>query len=399
MTDLLSFASICAQSPADPSINTSHQLPLYATSSFEFDSVEQSINIFEGKEDGYVYSRYSNPTVKAVENKIAALEAFNTGIEAGCLLVSSGMAAISTLVLSVCKTGDKIIALPNIYGGSGELFEKIIKPLGIDILWDDMTDMDVFENTLKNDPAIKLVYFETPTNPTLSCTDIESVATIATRYEVKTAVDNTFATPYLQRPLALGIDFVIHSTTKYLNGHGNSIAGAIIAKDKGFLRDKIWQTLKLAGTNCSPFEAWLTNNGMRTLTLRMDKQCANAFEIAKYLSGHPDVVKVNYPGLPTHTDHLVAKKQMSQYGAMLSFELSGGFEQGIRFLNKIRLCTVAPTLGDIDTLALHPASSSHLRTPPEIRQKFGITDGLVRLSVGIESVEDIISDIDQAVKA
>jgi methionine-gamma-lyase len=225
---------------------------------------------------------------------------------------------------------------------------------------------------------------------------MEAIAGLARKYERYTAVDNTFCTPYLQQPLRFGIDFVVHSTTKYLNGHGNSTAGAIIGRDKSLMKDKVWRTMKLVGTNCNPFDAWLINNGLKTLELRMERHCSNAMRAAQFLEKHSKVAKVNYVGLPSHPDHELASRQMRCFSGMLSFELTGGMQAGIDFINKLRFCVLAPTMGDVDTLAMHPASMSHSAVPREIRLLNGITDGLVRLSVGIENIEDILADLDQA---
>ena len=224
------------------------------------------------------------------------------------------------------------------------------------------------------------------------------MADLAHRYGALCAIDNTFATPVLQQPFALGVDYVIHSTTKYLNGHGNSIAGVVIGRDQETMRKGVWRAMKLIGTNCSPFEAWLTNNGLKTLSLRMERHCSNALKVAHFLEQHPAVERVNYPGLQSHPDYALATRQMrGGYGGMLSFELRGGLDAGIACMNRIQFCSLAPTLGDVDTLILHPASSSHLAVPKEIRLQNGITDGLVRVSVGIENVTDIVADLEQAI--
>ncbi len=230
----------------------------------------------------------------------------------------------------------------------------------------------------------------------MACVDIKALSKIAKKRNVKTIIDNTFPTPYLQQPFKFGVDFIIHSTTKYLNGHGNSIAGIIIGRDKELMEQKVWQTFKLIGTNVSPFEAWILGNGLKTLEVRMDRHCLNAQKIAEFLEKNKKVKKVNYNGLISHPDHDLAKKQMNNFGGMLSFELKGGLKSGIKFMNKIQFCSLAPTLGDVDTLILHPASSSHINVDKKLREKNGITDGLIRLSVGIESVEDIINDLEQA---
>lgn len=373
-----------------------HILPIYATSSFCFENIDQGIEIFNNIESGNTYSRYSNPTVDAVAQKIAMLEAHGSDLQADAIMTSSGMSAISTLVMGVLRAGDAILTQENLYGGTTELFRGLFEPLGITTIFMDLGNLQAVEDAFRKNPNIRLLYFETPSNPTLACLPIRELAAIAARFEALSCIDNTFATPYLQQPLLLGVDLSIHSTTKFLNGHGNSIAGAIVAKDKNLLRKKIWNAMKLVGTNCSPFEAWLTHNGLKTLAVRMERHCYNAQTIADHLENHPKVAQVNYPGLTTHPDHTIARAQMSQYGAMLSFELKGGFDAGVAFMNKLRFCTLAPTLGDTDTLVLHPASSSHLRVAPEVRLRNGISDGLIRLSVGIENVQDIIADLENA---
>lgn len=393
----MKFDTITAREVTDPRTTKPHNLPLYSTSSFEFESIDQGIDIFTGKEKGHVYARYGNPTVEAVAEKIARLEAHNTGLEAVGLMTSSGMSAISTLFLGLLKGGDKILTQGNLYGGTTELLLSVFQPLGIQSVMCDLRDLESVENLLKTDSAIRLLYCETPANPTLACVDLAGLAAISKKYGVPTAIDNTFMTPYLQQPLALGIDWVIHSTTKYLNGHGNSIAGIIVGHDAKTMREKIWKAMKLVGTNASPWEAWLTHNGLKTMPLRMDRHCENALALARFLEKHEAVGRVNYPWLESHLDHELAKKQMRGGGGMLSFELRGGLEAGIRAMNRVQICTLAPTLGDVDTLILHPASSSHLNVSREIRMANGITDGLIRLSVGIENVADLIADIEQAI--
>jgi methionine-gamma-lyase len=374
-----------------------HQLPIYATSSFDFESIHQGISIFEGNEQGHVYSRYGNPTIETVADKIAAMEAFGLDIETKGIMLSSGMAAISTLIYALLKNGDKIITQGNLYGGTTELFLKIIANAGIETIFMDLNDYDAVETALKNDKSIQLIYLETPSNPTLSCIDLDKIGKIAAKYNIKTAVDNTFCTPFIQQPFKFGIDYIIHSTTKYLNGHGNSIAGLIVGKDMKMMQEKVWTAMKLLGTNCSPFEAWLTNNGLKTLHLRMERHTFNAQKIAEFLLDHPKVEKVNYPGLANHKDYELCKRQMKLAGGMLSFELKGGLEAGKIMMDKIQLCSLAPTLGDVDTLILHPASMSHIKIPKAIREQNGITDGLIRLSVGIENIEDLIHDLNQAI--
>jgi len=376
-----------------------HVLPIYATSSFVFEDSNQGIDIFKNIESGHVYSRYANPTVDSVADKIALLEGYGSNLTPYAVMTSSGMAAISTLLMGVLKAGDKVLTQGDLYGGTTELLKSILGNFGVETIFTDLKDLAGTELLLRTEENIRMVYCETPSNPVLACYDIAALASMAHQYGALCAVDNTFATPLLQQPLVLGADFVIHSTTKYLNGHGNSIAGVVVGSDRALMRAGVWKAMKLAGTNCSPFEAWLTANGMKTLSLRMERHCSNAMKIATFLSEHPAVERVNYPGLPSHPDYELATRQMSGgFGGMLSFELKAGMEGAIRCMDSLGLCTLAPTLGDVDTLILHPASSSHLAVPREIRMENGITDGLIRVSVGIENPDDLIADLDQAIR-
>lgn len=391
----MDIASLLVKEQPDNRTVKPHILPIYATSSFAFDSMDQGIEIFNNIESGHVYSRYANPTVDTVARKIALLESHNLGFEADALMTSSGMSAIATLFLGLLKSGEAILTQGNLYGGTTELLKSVIEPIGVSTHFVHLNDLSAVESALKANPNIKMLYCETPANPSLSCVDIAALSQLAHQYGAWCAIDNTFASPYLQQPFAFGVDFIIHSTTKYINGHGNSIAGVIVARDRTLMREQIWKAMKLLGTNCSPFEAWLTNNGIKTLALRMDRHCANALALAHYLEQHPAVERVNYPGLASHPDHQLAQKQMPKgFGGMLSFELKGGFDAGLKCMNQIRFCALAPTLGDVDTLILHPASSSHLRVPKAVREENGITDGLIRVSVGIEHIDDIISDFE-----
>lgn len=395
----ISFNSLCVHDPEDPRSTRPHQLPIYATSSFDFESIDQGIDIFSGKAQGHVYGRYGNPTIDAVAGKIAQLETHGLDIEASAILCSSGMAAIAVLMTSLLRSGDKILTQGNLYGGTTELFTKTLAQLGIQTVMTDLQNLEQVEALVRADESIRMLYFETPANPTLACVDIEALAAIARRHGRHSAIDNTFCTPYLQQPLALGADFAIHSTTKYLNGHGNSIAGAIVGRDAALMRDKVAKTMKLLGANCNAWDAWLTNLGMKTLTLRMDRHCANALALAQFLQQQPAVAKVNYPGLESHPDHALARRQMRNFGGMLSFELTAGYDAAIACMNQLTFCSLAPTLGDVDTLILHPASSSHLNIPKELRLQNGITDGLVRVSVGIEDLSDLIADFQKGLAA
>lgn len=398
MKKTIGFGSACVRGPEERRPSKPHQLPIYATSSFVFESIEEGMEVFSGQRPGYLYSRFGNPTIDAVAEKIARLESHRLGFDAHGYLSSSGMSAISTLLLALLKPGDKILTQGNLYGGTTELFRKVLEPLNIGITLAGLADSGAAARILSQDPSIRLLYFETPANPTLECLDIAALCEAGRKAGCFVVADNTFATPYLQQPLGLGADFVVHSTTKYLNGHGNSTAGAIIGKDAGLMKEAVFPKLKLLGANCNPWDAWLINNGLKTLEIRMERHCRNAVRIAEWLENHPEVERVNYPGLKSHPGHELAKRQMRDFGGMLSFELKGGLEAGKRFMSRIRFCSLAPTMGDVDTLILHPASMSHLNVPREIRMANGITDGLIRLSVGIENAEDIIADLEQALE-
>jgi methionine-gamma-lyase len=390
--------SFCVKESKDNKTTKPHQLPIYATSSFEFENMEEGVDIFTGKREGHSYSRYGNPTVDTVGTKLAKLEAFGSDLDAYGYLTSSGMSAISTVFLSLLKSGDTVLTQGDLYGGTTEMLLKVIQNSGIETVFTDLTDQVEVEKIIAADASIKMIYFETPANPTMRCIDISVMGDLGKKYELITVCDNTFCTPIIQQPLLLGIDFVIHSTTKYLNGHGNSIAGVIIGHDEKYQK-QLWTTLKLLGTTCNPWDAWLINNGMKTLPLRMERHCENAMKVAEFLESHGQVTKVNYNGLTSHPYHETAKKQMKRFGGMLSFEMKGSMAEVLQKLNHLTFCVMAPTLGDVDTLVLHPATSSHLNVDKEQRELNGISDGLVRLSVGIEDVSDIIEDLERALDA
>lgn len=390
------FGSLCAMELPDNRSTKPHVLPIYPTSAFEFDTINQGIDIFKGKVKAHSYGRYGNPTVDTVAKKIAMLESHGLDMEASALFVGSGMAAISTLMMATVKAGDTVLTQSNLYGGTTALIQQHLEAFGVQSIMIDFQDLDLVESTLKAHPNIRLMYMETPANPTMACVDLGALAALAKKYDCWSAVDNTFNTPYLQQPFKFGLDFIVHSTTKFLNGHGNSISGVIIGRDADLMKQKVWTTMKLIGTTGNPWDAWLTYNGIKTLELRMQRHCQNAMTVAQFLEQHPKVATVNYPGLPSHGSHELAQRQMRDFGGMLSFELKAGFEAGIAFMNRIEFCTLAPTLGDVDTLILHPASMSHASVPREVRYANGITDGLVRMSVGIETAEDILGDLERA---
>ena len=392
----LRVSSICAKDPKDPKTTNPHQLPIYATSSFEFESIDEGIDIFRNPDSAHIYGRFGNPTVDAVANKIASLEALGTNVndEFG-IMTSSGLSAITTLVLTELRSGDKILTQGNLYGGTTELLKNTLSRSGIDVVLTDLSDLAKVDQILSQEKDIKALYLETPSNPLLDCVDLESLGNLAKSHSICTIIDNTFCTPILQQPFKYGIDYIVHSTTKYLNGHGNVISGVIVGKGKKN-RDEVWKTMKLLGTNGNPFDAWLVNQGMKTLTLRMDRHNSNAMALSQYLESHPKIERVYYLGLPSHKYHSLAKKQMTGYTGMMCFEVKGGFDEGVAFMNAQTMGALAPTLGDVDTLIMHPASMSHLNVSKEIRERNGIKDSLIRVSVGIEDVKDIIEDFDRA---
>lgn len=379
-----------------------HLIPIFASSTFTFDNAQQGMDRFTGKEDGFTYSRFGNPTVRAAEELVAGLEAFGLTNDDGsplllkALLHASGQSALSTMLLSSLSSGDAIITHASLYGGTHEFIFGLLERFGIHAHLADLKDTDKLEALIKSIPRIKLIHIETPANPTMACVDLEAISKLAKQYNIKVSVDNTFATPYLQQPFRYGVDFVFHSTTKFLNGHGTSIGGVLIGRDIELMRTKVYTTYKLLGANSNPFDAFLLTQGIKTLNLRMEQHCSNALRVATFLEEHAAVSKVNFNGLPSHPDYAVSAKQMRHAGAVLSFELKDGLGAGRTFIDKLQMCTRAVSVGTIDTLVSHPASMSHSGMAAEDRLKSGITDGLIRMSVGIESINDILHDLEQA---
>ena len=394
---LKGFSSLAIHAGHQQDPNYAHLTPIYASSTFVYDTAEQGMRRFSGEEKGFIYSRWGNPTMNEAENKIAAMEVY--GFDADlpkAYLQSSGMAAISTLMLSTLKTGDAVLSHYSLYGGTQDMANRLLPDLGIEAIIADLRDLNKAEDVLKANPRIKMIYLETPANPTIQCVDIGELSRLGKKYGKIIACDNTFATPYLQQPFRYGVDFVIHSTTKFLNGHGTAIGGVFLGRDIEFMNDHAYKIFKMLGGNSNPFDAFLLINGMKTLEVRMDRHCANAFEIAKFLSTHTAVSRVNYNGLESHPDYTVATKQMRHPGAMMSIELKGGLQAGINMMNKLKMCTRTVSLGTCDTLLSHPASMTHYSVPQDQCEKYGITDGLIRMSVGMENPEDILADLDQA---
>ncbi len=398
------FGSACIHAGFEAEKHNSHITPIYASSTYLFDSAEHAVNLFTGQEKGYIYGRFGNPTISQTEEKIAALEAFGllddngAPLQLKAMLHASGMAAITTLLLANVKAGEKVLTHLSLYGGTQELTDKVLPGLGIDTLIIDCKDLNRVEEVLQNDQSITLLYLETPANPTLQCVDIEALTKLGHQYGCKVAVDNTFATPYLQQPFRFGVDYVMHSTTKFMNGHGTAIGGVLLGRDLDWMNTKVTKHFRLLGANSNAFDAFLLNNGLKTLELRMKQHCKNAEQVAQFLSTHPQVEFVNYLGLSSHPDHALCNKQMRHAGALMSFEVKGGFASGKKFINQLSMCCSAVSLGTCDTLISHPASTTHVGVNRDLRLQSGITDGLIRMSVGIENIEDILTDLDQALR-
>ena len=395
---LSGFSSLAIHGGHEKDPSHAHLVPIYASSTYVYDTAEQGMRRFSGQEEGYIYSRWGNPTMHEAEEKIAALETFGLPFQVKGILHASGMAAIATLMLAELKTGDKILSHFSLYGGTEELIHRILPPLGIGAVIADLRDLNKAEEAMKQDKSIKMLYIETPANPTIQCVDIEELTRLARKYGLTVACDNTFATPYLQQPFKYEVDYVAHSTTKFLNGHGTAIGGILLGRDLDQMKTNVTKIHRLLGGNSNSFDAFLLINGMKTLEVRMERHCHNAVEVANFLEQHPAVAKVNYTGLASHPDHYTALKQMRHPGAMLSFELKRGLQGGIEFMNKLKMCVRTVSLGTCDTLLSHPASMTHYSVPKELREKYGITDGLIRMNVGIENIQDIVNDLSQSLE-
>ncbi len=386
----LKFATKCVHAGEKPDpIFGAHTTPIFQTSTFIFENVEQGAARFAGEEAGYVYARIppNTPTHAVLAEKVAALEGGEVG-----QTFASGMAAITAVVLTTLKQGDHLISTDVVYGCTYSLFSEVLPGLGIDVSFVDTSDIENVRAAFK--PETKMVFLETPSNPTITVCDIREIAGLARARGAICVADNTFATPYFQKPLELGADVSLSSCTKYIGGHADLLGGVVVGS-RDFMKS-LAKVVGYTGGIMGPHEAWLCIRGLKTLHIRMERHAENAMKVASFLESHPAVVWVRYPGLSSHPQHEVAKKQMSGYGGMLSFEIRGGVEAGSRLMDSVRLCSLAVSLGATDTLIQHPASMTHACIPSQIRNKVGIKDGLVRLSVGIEDPEDIIADLEQA---
>lgn len=364
-------------------------MPIYQTSTFEFDCCEQGGRRFAGEEKGYIYTRLGNPSISAVENKVALLE----GGEA-CAAASSGMGAVSACLWSIAGAGKHILADETLYGCTFALLNHGMTRYGVEVTFVDTSDLEQVKANLKENTVC--VYLETPANPNLKISDIQAVAELAHAYNpaIQVVCDNTFASPYLQRPLELGADVVVHSATKYLNGHGDVIAGFVVGTEAFINEVKLFGLKDMTGATLGPFEAFLIMRGLKTMEIRMERHCENAKKVAEYLVKQEKVERVYYPGLETHPGYEIAKKQMQDFGAMISFEVKGGKEGGMKFVNSLSMIPIAVSLGDAETLVQHPASMTHSVYTEEELKAAGISAGLIRLSVGLENAEDIIADLE-----
>jgi methionine-gamma-lyase len=386
-----SFSTICIHGAGgvDPSTGAL-STPIYQSSTFAFHDVREGAELFAGEREGYFYTRLGNPTHAALEREMAFLEGGERALALG-----SGMAAISTIILTLVRSGENIVASDTVYGGTHDLFTELLERLGIEAREVDAVDPENVARAI--DGGTRLVLIETPANPTLAIIDIGACASICRKHGIPLVVDNTFATPYYQRPLELGADIVVHSATKYIGGHGDTVGGIIVGPED-ILMDARTRTVKDLGGIISPFNAWLLLRGLKTLPVRMERHSENAMEIAQYLEGHPKVSRVWYPGLRSHPQHELAARQQSGFGGMISFEIRGGRSAGEVLLNSVELITLSVSLGDVDSLIEHPASMTHSTYSEEELRKVGVTGGFIRLSVGLEDVDDLIDDLSRAFK-
>ena len=384
------FETLAIREGLTPGFEQEHSDPIYATSSFVFESAEQAAATFSGERDGNTYSRFSNPTVSVFEKRLTALEGGQEGVA-----TSSGMAAILTLCLTVLRAGDHVICSRNVFGSTVGLFNNVLTKLDISVTFVALREIEEWRQAVT--PKTKLFFCETPSNPLCEVGNIREIANIAHDSGALLAVDNCFCTPALQRPLSLGADVVMHSATKYLDGQGRVLGGALVgseelmAEARGFVR--------VCGPSMSPFNAWIFSKGLETLQLRMDAHSQRAQALAEWLETHPGVKKVNYCGLASHPDHELAASQQSAFGGVLSFEVDGGRERAWAFINAVRLMSLTANLGDVKTTVCHPASTTHGRLTDEHKQQGGITEGLIRIAVGLENIEDLKRDCERGFAA
>lgn len=383
----------------------SHVTPIYQTSTFSFPDVATGAAIFKGEVPGHVYTRLGNPNLDQLAFKYACLEGLDLlraqpgrPVEevVGGHVFATGMSAITSAILACVQGGDTIIAQEALYGATYTFLHDLAPKYGIKVVWIKDLALESWEKAFSTHPGARLAYAETPSNPSMALVDLAGLAEISHRHGAWLMVDNTFASPYCQRPLATGTDVVVHSTTKYLSGHGLIVGGAVVSSHVDWVNKPLYGMLKVLGGSPSPFDAWLANIGLKTFELRMQRHCENGLQVARWLEDHPKVSRVYYPGLESHPDYALACRQMNGFGGMMSFELKGGMAAGEALMNRVSMMTLAVSLGNVDTLIQHPASMTHSGVPRDVRIESGLSDGLARLSVGIENVEDILADLEQA---
>jgi len=362
-----------------------HSMPIFATSSYVFQSAEQAALRFTGQQAGNIYSRFTNPTVTAFQIRLAAMEQGER-----CLAFSSGMAAIMAVGMALLKAGDHVVCSQSVFGNTVLMFQNYFGKFGVDSSFVNLTDLDAWEAAIK--PNTRFLFLETPSNPLIEIADIKALADIAHRHHCLLVVDNVFCTPILQKPLLLGADVVVHSATKYIDGQGRCVGGAVIANNE-LIEKQIYPYLRTGGATMSPFNAWVFLSGLETLSVRMKAHCDNAFELARWLEQQPSVSKVHYPGLQSHAQHQLAKRQQAHFGGVVSFELMGGKDQAWHVIDSTKMLSITANLGDVKTTITHPATTTHGRLTPEQRAKAGISDSLLRVSVGLENIEDIKRDL------
>lgn len=363
-------------------------VPIYQTSTFAFENADHGAQCFSGESDGFIYTRIGNPTIQSLEKAVAELENGYKGIA-----TASGMGAVTAVYLGMLEAGAHMVSHNAVYGPSRGVMETFFKKFGVQSTYVDASNAENVRNAIQ--PNTKLIYLETPANPTMDITDIKAVVAIAKEHGIPVCVDNTFCSPYLQKPLDLGADIVLHSMTKFINGHADIVAGIVITKTEKYYQ-QIRNAMVNIGSNMDPHQAYMVIRGLKTLALRMDRATENCQKVAEYLENHPKIAWVKYPGLKSHPQYQLGKEQMSGAGSTLAFEVKGGLEAGKTLMNNVHLALLAVSLGGVETLIQHPASMTHSKLTKEMRESAGITDGLVRMAIGIEDVEDIIHDLKQA---
>lgn len=362
-----------------------HSLPIFATSSYVFDNAEQASLRFTGKQPGNIYSRFTNPTVNAFQERLAQLEQGDR-----CLAFASGMAAIMAVGMALLKAGDHVLCSRSVFGNTLIMFQNYFGKFGVSTDFVSLTDLVAWEAAIK--PNTRFLFIETPSNPLMEIADIQALADLAHRHGCLLVVDNVFCTPVLQKPLTLGADLVVHSATKYIDGQGRCVGGAVVGSEQLIEKD-VYPYLRTGGATMSPFNAWVFQSGLETLSLRMKAHCDNAYELAKWLQEQSSVARVHYPGLASHAQHELAKRQQSHFGGVVSFELHGGKDQAWQLIDATKMLSITANLGDVKSTITHPASTTHGRLTPEMREEVGIKDSLLRISVGLENIEDIKNDL------